>query len=183
MLLFPINQGLGKGGKTSGAMLHHTLGTDLYGAGRRHTQRSKTMRSGLRVMCFLAGTLAFGLYGWTQSSTNPTSADAQKTTSQVKKKTAPGKEIGKGGEAIGKGVAKGTGNLAKGTAGSVGNLARGNVGGAGASLGKGVGGMGKNVAVSTGKGAFKIGKGLGGEFKKLGKRSKQEDEKDPGHRA
>jgi hypothetical protein len=30
--------------------------------------------------------------------------------------------------------------------------------------------MGKNVAVGTGKGTYKVGKGLGGEFKRLGKK-------------
>jgi len=114
----------------------------------------------------LAG-FAQGQSGRDQSSTAQTSA-AKKTTN------TPGKEMGKGGEDIGKGVAKGTGDLAKGTAGSVGNLAHGNVGGAGASLGKGVGGFGKNVTVGTGKGVGKIGKGVGGEFKKLGHKSKHE---------
>jgi len=37
----------------------------------------------------------------------------------------------------------------------------------GASLGKGAGGLGKNVTVGTGKGVGKIGKGVGGELKKL----------------
>lgn len=45
------------------------------------------------------------------------------------------------------------------------------------SLGKGAGGMGESVAVGTAKGVGKIGKGVVGEFKKLGGKSKQHDEK------
>jgi len=137
------------------------------------------MRSAFRTACFLAIISVFGIYGWSQPNPAPNtnSADTHKTTPQDKKKTGPGKEMGKGGGDIGKGVAKGTGDMAKGTAGAAGNLARGNVGSAGASLGKGAGGMGKNVAVGTGKGVGKIGKGVGGEFKKLGGKSKQSTEK------
>ncbi|MFZ0963749.1 MAG: hypothetical protein WAO35_23025 [Terriglobia bacterium] len=134
------------------------------------------MRCGYRVIGFLVFTIAFSVYGWSQSNASPAPAQAPKTTPQVKKQTTPGREMGRGGEDIGKGVAKGTADLVKGTAGGVGNLARGNVGSAGASFGKGVGSMGKNVTVGTVKGAAKIGKGLGGEFKKLGKKSKHQDE-------
>lgn len=143
----------------------------------RYKERSKTMRSAVRIVLFFTVTCTFGVHGWSQSSPATTSTDTEKTAPQDKKKTGPGKEMGKGGEDIGKGAAKGTGDLAKGTAGAVGNLARGNVGGAGASLGKGAAGMGKNVAVGTGKGVGKIGKGIGGEFKRLGGKSKQHDEK------
>jgi hypothetical protein len=44
-------------------------------------------------------------------------------------------------------------------------------------VGKGVGGFGKNAGVGTGKGVAKIGKGAGGEFKKLGHKSAKKDEK------
>jgi hypothetical protein len=148
------------------------------------------MKSQFRTVIFFVVMCAFGNYSWGQSNSSPTSADTQqpasanlgsadtrKTVPQKKKKPEPGKEMGKGGEDIGKGAAKGTGDLAKGTAGAVGHLATGNVGSAGASFGKGAGGLGKNVAVGTGKGVGKIGKGIGGEFKKLGARSKQHDEK------
>ena len=67
--------------------------------------------------------------------------------------------------------------MAKGAAGGVGNLATGHGVGAAASVGKGVGGFGKNVGVGTGKGVVKIGKGVGGEFKKLGHKSTNKDEK------
>jgi hypothetical protein len=134
------------------------------------------MRSAFRIVIFLTVTCSFGVLGWSQSSPATTSADPQKTAHEDKQKTGPGKEMGKGGEDIGKGAAKGTGELAKGTAGAVGNLAQGNVGSAGVSLGKGAAGMAKNVAVGTGKGVGKIGKGIGGEFKKLGAKSKPHDE-------
>jgi hypothetical protein len=39
-----------------------------------------------------------------------------------------------------------------------------------------VAGLGKNVTVGTCKGVGKIGKGVGGEFKKLGGKSKKKDE-------
>jgi hypothetical protein len=44
-------------------------------------------------------------------------------------------------------------------------------------LGKSAGGLGKNVAVGAGKGVSKLGKGIGGEFKKLGDKSKGQEEK------
>ena len=44
-------------------------------------------------------------------------------------------------------------------------------------VGKGATGFGKNVGVGTGKGAGKIGKGIGGEFKKLGRKSKKDERK------
>ena len=125
------------------------------------------MRSGFGPICLLAVSLAFGVYGWSQSPSNSSSVDTRKTDSHVAKRTGPGKQMGNGGKDIGVGVAKGTGDLAKGTAGSVGNLARGNFSGAGASLGRGAGGMGKNVGVGTAKGTVKIGKGVGRELKKL----------------
>jgi len=40
-------------------------------------------------------------------------------------------------------------------------------------LGKGAGGLGKNVAVGTGTGLGKLGKGLGGELKKLDGKPKE----------
>ena len=39
--------------------------------------------------------------------------------------------------------------------------------------------MGKNVAVGAGKGAGKLGKGVGGEFKKLGNKSRGHEGKTP----
>jgi len=136
------------------------------------------MRRGFRVFCLFAVVLAFAVCGWSQSSTDQKPADTHKASHSAKKTTAPGKEMGKGGGDVGKGVAKGTGDLAKGTAGSVGNLAHGNVAGAGASLGKGAAGLGKETAVGTTKGVAKIGKGLGGEFKKLDHKSKEKSQKE-----
>ena len=51
------------------------------------------------------------------------------------------------------------------------------VAGAGASLGKGAVGFGKNTAVGTTKGVGKIGKGFGGEIKKLDRKSKEKAQK------
>jgi hypothetical protein len=131
------------------------------------------MKPRLGVYCLFAVILAFALCGWGQSSVDQQGGDKHKTAHSEKKTTGPGKEMAKGGADIGKGVAKGTGDLAKGTAGSVGNLAHGNVAGAGASLGKGAVGFGKNTTEGTAKGVDKIGKGIGGEFKKLGGKSKE----------
>jgi hypothetical protein len=151
------------------------------------------MKSAMRVLGLIAVACAFGICGWGQSPPAPASVDKQapstedetktavtetpKNPPRDRKKTGPGKEMGKGGEDIGVGAAKGTGDLAKGTGQAVGHLATGNFGSAGASFGKGVGGMGKNVAVGTGKGLGKLGKGVGGEFKKLGGKSKRPDAK------
>ena len=131
----------------------------------------------------LGSALAIGAWGQTnpnQSTPEPqkpsqVEAKEKETDQKAKPARGPGKEMGKGGEDIGVGVAKGTGDLAKGTAGGVGNLVRGNVGSAGASFGKGAVGFGKNVGVGTGKGVGKIGKGIGGEFKKLGSKSKDKE--------
>ena len=133
------------------------------------------MKCGFRVCCLFAVALAFTVCGWSQSGTDQKQAETHKVSHSAKKTTGPGKEMGKGGEAIGKGVTKGTGDLAKGTAGSVGDLAHGNVAGAGASLGKGAAGFGKNTAEGTAKGVDKIGKGIGGEFKKLDGKSKEKE--------
>lgn len=130
------------------------------------------------IVGFFAFFLAFALPAFSQStpSQNPTPA-TQQTVNKKEKKDKPGKEIAHGGGDIGKGAAKGSADLGKGVAGGVGNLATGNVGGAATSVGKGGAGFGKNVAVGTGKGTAKIGKGLGGEFKKLHKKSKKEEKK------
>lgn len=161
------NQGsLNWGAPTSNVM--GGTGDKKYGF---HTGRSKNMKLGWRVMCLIAFSFALAVSGWGQTGSNHQTADSQKTEKPGKKTRGPGKEMGKGGEDIGKGVAKGTGDLGKGTAGGIGNLAHGNIGGAGASVGKGVGGLGKNVTVGTGKGLGKVGKGIGGEFKKLGRKS------------
>ena len=133
------------------------------------------MKCGFRLCCVFAVAMAFAVCGWSQSSTDQKPAETHKASHSAKKTTGPGMEMGKGSGDIGKGVAKGTGDLAKGTAGSVGNLAHGNVGGAGVSLGKGAVGFGKNTAVGTTKGVGKIGKGLGGEFKKLDGKSKEKE--------
>ncbi|MGD0128075.1 MAG: hypothetical protein ABSF46_22160 [Terriglobia bacterium] len=133
------------------------------------------MKRGFRAYCLIAVALAFAVCGWSQSSPDQKPAEKHKASHSAKKTTGPGKEMGKGSADIGKGVGKGTGDLAKGTAGSVGNLAHGNVAGAGASLGKGAVGFGKNTAVGTTKGVGKIGKGLGGEFKKLDGKSKEKE--------
>jgi hypothetical protein len=133
------------------------------------------MKCGFQVFCLFAVALAFAVCGWSQSGTDQKPAETHKTSHSAKKTTGPGKEMGKGSADIGKGVAKGTGDLAKGAAGSVGDLAHGNVGGAGASLGKGAVGFGKNTAEGTAKGVDKIGKGLGGEFKKLDGKSKEKE--------
>jgi hypothetical protein len=130
------------------------------------------MKFGFRAICLFILGAAFAVCGWSQSSANQDSKNSPTTVHSEKKPAGQGKEMGKGGEDIGKGVAKGTSDLAKGTAGSVGNLAHGNVGGAGASLAKGTKGLGENVAVGTGKGAGKIGKGIGGEIKKVHHKSK-----------
>jgi len=52
------------------------------------------------------------------------------------------------------------------------------VAGAGASLGKGAVGFGKNTAEGTAKGVDKIGKGVGGEFKKLDGKSKEKEKEE-----
>jgi hypothetical protein len=124
------------------------------------------MRLVLRIWCLMAVICGFGVSGWSQSGPGTTAAKAQTTVHQDKE-VGPVKEIGKGGEDIGVGAARGTAEVAKGTAGAIGNLAHGRVGGAAASFGKGAGGMAKNVAVGTGKGEGWIGRGIGGEFKKL----------------
>jgi hypothetical protein len=133
------------------------------------------MNSIFRSVGFVILGFSLAACAWGESSPDHTTAEPQKPSqSQVelrethqkeKPNRGPGKETGKGGEDIGVGVAKGTRDLAKGTAGGVGHLARGNVGSAGASFGKRVVGFGKNVGVGTGKGG-------GGEFKKLGGKSK-----------
>ncbi len=137
------------------------------------------MKSGLRLICLLAFAvvivITFPPGVWSQSNTETKAVDTQQSAHPPQKTNGPGKEMGKGGEDIGKGVAKGTGDLAKGTAGSVANLAHGNASGAGASFGKGAYGLGKNVTVGTGKGLGKLGKGIGGEFRKLGGKSKHKN--------
>jgi len=130
-----------------------------------------------RVFWVMVIACGFSIYGWGQSGPGSTSADSHTSVPQGKKKAEPGKEMGKGGEDVAAGAAKGAGDMAKGAAGAAGSLAHGSVGGAGASLGKGAGGLGKNVAVGTGKGVGKIGKGIFGEFKKLGGKSKNRDKK------
>ncbi len=94
-----------------------------------------------------------------------------------KKNHGPGKEMERGGKDIGKGVGKGTKDLAEGSAGSVTDLATGHPIGAAASLGKGAGGFGKNTAAGTSKGLARIGKGLGGETKKLGRKTDKKETK------
>lgn len=125
------------------------------------------MRLVFRVLCLLAVPCLFAVSGWSQSTSARTTSDPEGTIRVRNKPPGPAKEIGRGGADIGKGVARGTGDLAKGTAGGVNHLAHGDVGSAGASVGRGVGGMSKHVGVATVKGVGKIGKGVGGEFKKL----------------
>ena len=125
------------------------------------------MRTGLKVLCVVALFALAPAFGSSEPTTSGPAPEPPTVTSPTRKTTTPGKQIGRGGEDIGKGVAKGTGALAKGTAGSVAGLAHGNFAGAGASLGRGAVGMGKEVTVGSAKGVAKIGKGLGGEFKKI----------------
>ena len=132
------------------------------------------MRRGFRMFCLFVVALAFAVCGWSQSSTDQKPAETQQASHSAKKTTGPAKEMGKGSADIGKGVAKGTGDLAKGTAGSVASLAHGNFGGAGTSLGRGAFGMGKDVTVGSAKGFTKIGKGIRGEFRKHGHKSRRE---------
>ena len=119
------------------------------------------------MWCLMAVICALGVCAWGQSPPGASVADAQTIPHQDKTEVGPVKEIGKGGEDIGIGAARGTADVAKGTAGAIGNLAHGSVGGAVASFGKGAGGCAKNVAVGTGKGVAWVGRGIGGEFKKL----------------
>ena len=123
----------------------------------------------LTVFCSMSG---FGQTGAGQA------ASAPHETHKSKKNKGPGKEIASGGGDVGKGAAKGAADLGKGAAGGAGNLATGNLAGAGTSAGKGTVGFGKSVAVGSGKGTAKIGKGLGGEFKKVARKSKKKSAKD-----
>jgi hypothetical protein len=125
----------------------------------------------------LALALTFALTGLGQSSADRDSSTGPQTARQTNDKSGPAKQMGRGGEDIGKGVAKGSADLGKGVAGGVGNLATGHGVGAATSVGRGAAGFGKNVGVGTGKGAGKIGKGIGGEFKKLGRKSKKDERK------
>ena len=126
----------------------------------------------LRVICLVGLSVLLPTLGWSQTATTGSTASPppapQKNAPPVKYSGGPGHQMGKGGEDIGMGVARGTGDLAKGTAGGVVSLAHGNFGGAGASLGRGALGMGKDVTVGSAKGFTKIGKGIGGEFRKHG---------------
>ncbi|MGA3327650.1 MAG: hypothetical protein ABSF45_24585 [Terriglobia bacterium] len=125
------------------------------------------MRLVFRMWCLTAAICALGVCGRGQSRPGASGADPQTAPHQDKAEVGPVREIGKGGEDIGIGAARGTADVAKGTAGAIGNLAHGSVGSAVASFGKGAGGLAKNVAVGTGKGVAWIGRGIGGEFKKL----------------
>jgi hypothetical protein len=145
--------------------------------------KGETMRVRLRVICLVGLSVLLPTLGWSQTATTGSTASpppaspppaAQKSTVPTKYSGGPGHQMGKGGEDIGKGVAKGTGDLAKGTAGSVASLAHGNFGGAGTSLGRGAFGMGKDVTVGSAKGFTKIGKGIRGEFRKHGHKSRRE---------
>jgi len=135
------------------------------------------MRLKLRMICPLVLALTFALTGLSQSSADQDSSTGPKTVRRTNDNSGPAKQMGRGGEDIGKGVAKGSADLGKGVAGGVGNLATGHGVGAAASVGKGAAGLGKNVGVGTGKGAGKIGKGIGGEFKKLGRKSRKDGRK------
>ncbi len=140
--------------------------------------KGETMRVRLRVICLVGLSVLLPALGWSQTATTGSTASPppapQRTAPAVKSSGGPGRQMGRGGEDIGLGVAKGTGELAKGTAGGVASLAHGNFGGAGASLGRGAFGMGKNVTVGSAKGFTKIGKGIGGEFRKHGHKSRRE---------
>ncbi len=135
------------------------------------------MKVKIGMICPLVLALTFALTGLSQSNADRDSSADPKTTRQTNTNSGPAKQMGHGGEDIGKGVAKGSADLGKGVAGGVGNLATGHGVGAATSVGKGATGFGKNVGVGTGKGAGKIGKGIGGEFKKLGRKSKKDERK------
>ena len=138
----------------------------------RQWEGTHTLKSTLSLLSVTAAFLAFtSSFAARQSSPSPEpAAQGSAHKGKEQKPTAPGKEIGRGGEDVGKGVGKGSVDLGKGAAGSVGNLATGHPISAGASLGKGTAGFGKHAGVGTGKGAVKIGKGVGGEFKKAGRK-------------
>jgi hypothetical protein len=53
------------------------------------------------------------------------------------------------------------------------SLSHGDFVGAGSSFGKGALGLGEHVGVGTVKGGVKIGRGLGGEFRKIGHHSRE----------
>ncbi len=130
------------------------------------------MRRTCQTICLAGFLLIFAAMAWGQSSGSPSAPTKATDASSVDASTpasneGAGREIGRGGEDIGKGVAQGTADLARGTAGGIGSLAHGRVGSAVGDVGKGVGETSKTVAVGTAKGAVKIGKGIGGEFRKL----------------
>ena len=128
------------------------------------------MRTVLRAIWRTGLCLLVPAMVWGQATTSDPPPVPQRTTPVAKARVSPGKEIGRGGADIGKGVAQGTADIARGTADGVGSLAHGSLGGAGASFGRGVVGMGKAVTVGSAKGVGRIGKGLGGEFRKIGRR-------------
>ncbi len=130
------------------------------------------MRRTLQTIYLTGFLLMFATVGWGQSGGSPSSAPPKATDTPSADASGPpsegaGREIGRGGEDIGKGVAQGTADLARGTAGGIGNLAHGRVGSAVGDVGKGVGETSKTVAVGTAKGVVKVGKGIGGELRKL----------------
>ncbi len=129
------------------------------------------------MICCLALVLAFALPGFGQSNADQESTSSQKGDQGRKNNNGPGHEMGQGGIDIGRGAARGSLDLGKGVVGGAGNLVTGHPIDAGVSVGKGAAGFGKNVGVGVVKGTYKIGKGIGGEFKKLGKKSSKNNEK------
>ncbi len=127
----------------------------------------------IKLICFLAIILSFGVAGMANSGVDQNSGATQPNHHKAKRSKKPGKEMARGGKDVGVGAAKGSADLGKGVVGGVGNLATGHPAGAGVSVARGAGGFGKDVGVGTTKGVAKLGKGLGGEFKKLHKHSKK----------
>lgn len=133
-------------------------------------------KSGLKsetigIIC-AALVFVFAAPGFSQSNAAQESTPTSKSSARKEKKNKSGKEIGHGGEDIGKGAAKGSVDLGKGAAGGAGDLVTGHPVDAGASVGKGAAGFGRHAGVGAAKGTYKIGKGIGGLFRRHHRKSK-----------
>ena len=129
------------------------------------------VKTALAMFCSLALILAISLPSFAQTNTDEESTSAPKSDQKKKKSEGPGGDVKQGGKDIGKGAAKGAVDLGTGAAGGAVDLATGHPIDAAVSVGKGAAGAGTHLGVGAAKGTYKIGKGIGGLFKKLGRKS------------
>jgi hypothetical protein len=155
---------------TTASELHQTILKQL---NREVCAMNENVKLNLMAFGFIALLFAFAIPSRAQSGpqTDKNSNAGQKSTDRDHPKESTSSQLGHGGKEIGRGVALGSADLGQGVAGGAGNLATGHPIDAGSSVAKGTVGFGKHAGVGAAKGTFKIGKGIGGLFKKLLRKS------------